>query len=236
MFRTLLDGLTDYEGLGDADVSDLLNDRMRACFAACGLGRLAIVDGTAVVNVRGALRDASAAVPTGISLGASCFRVASETFTAEGDGYAQLEGILAAYDLDGDGAHVWIVPDGFMASLSPVEEIWEADGGGYFSHESMCVLNTSARATRCTLEVFFEDEAMAPFTHSFSVAAHQSAHYRLDKLKDDDGEPLIPKDSPVSYKITSLDTPVVVQGSRILTSGRSSEFGSFGTAMGWTPQ
>ncbi len=236
MFRSLLAGLADYDGLPDAVASDLLNDRMRACFAACGLGRLAVADGSVVVNVRGARRDASASAPDGIALGASCFHVDPAAFTVDGDGYAQLDQVLVAYDLDGDGAHMWIVPDGFMASLSPVEEIWEADGGGYFSHESMCVLNTSDRATRCTLEVFFEDATVAPFTHQFSVAGRQSAHYRLDKLKGDDGEPLIPKDSPVSYKITSLDTPVVVQGSRILTSGRSSEFGSFGTAMAWTPQ
>ncbi len=236
MFRMLLDTLSDYDDLGDAVASDLANDRMRRCFAACGLGRLAAVDGAVVVTVRGALRGASASVPVGISLGSASFRVDRAAFAVDGDGYAQLVGILAAYDLDGDGAHVWIVPDGFLASLSPVEDIWEADGGGYFSHESMCVLNTSSRATRCTLEVFFEDESMPPFSHAFSVDAHQSAHYRLDRLKDDAGEPLIPKDSPVSYKITSLDTPVVVQGSRILTSGRSSEFGSFGTAMAWTPQ
>jgi len=206
-----------------------------ACFAACGLGRLAVSGDNIVINVRGTLREDSAATPPGVTLGASSIRVYAPALHVDGDGYDQLNAILAAYDLDGDGAHVWIIPDGFMASLSPVEEIWEGEGGGYFSHESMCVLNTSARPTRCTLEVFFEDPERDPFTHAFDVAAHQSSHYRLDKLKADDGSPLIPKDCPVSYKITSLDTPVVVQGSRILTSGRGSEFGSFGTAMGWTP-
>jgi hypothetical protein len=50
------------------------------------------------------------------------------------------------------------------------------------------------------------------------------------------GEPLIAKDAPVSYKITSLDSRIVVQGSRILTSGEDSIFASFGTVMAWCPQ
>jgi hypothetical protein len=58
----------------------------------------------------------------------------------------------------------------------------------------------------------------------------------LDKLKDVNGEPLIAKDAPVSYKITSLDSRIVVQGSRILTSGEDSIFASFGTVMAWCPQ
>lgn len=236
MFRMLLDGLADYDRCADDAKTDLLNDRMRACFAACGLGRLAVAGDAVVINVRGKRTDASTPMPAGVTPGTSSFHVDTSVFEPDGDGYAQLRAVLAAYDMDGDGAHVWIVPDGFMASLSPVEEIWEGEGGGYFSHESMCVLNTSARPTRCTLEVFFEDASRPPFTHAFDVAPHQSSHYRLDKLKDEDGSPLIPKDCPVSYKITSLDTPVVVQGSRILTSGRGSEFGSFGTAMAWTPQ
>ncbi|MEO2005786.1 MAG: sensory rhodopsin transducer [Candidatus Poribacteria bacterium] len=236
MFRMLLEGLADYAPCSDDAKTDLLNDHMHACFAACGLGRLAVAGDVVVVNVRGKRADASASMPAGVSAETSSFLVDTSAFELEGDGYDQLDDILAAYDRDGDGAFVWIIPDGFLASLSPVEKIWEGEGGGYFSHESICVLNTSARTTRCTLEVFSEEPTRPPFTHAFEVAPHQSSHYRLDKLKGDDGSPLIPKDCPVSYKITSLDTPVVVQGSRILTSGRGSEFGSFGTAMAWTPR
>ena len=61
-------------------------------------------------------------------------------------------------------------------------------------------------------------------------------HYRLDKLKAENDDPLIAKDQPTSYKITSLSAKVVVQGSRILTSGDHSEFASFGTVIAWTPQ
>jgi hypothetical protein len=147
-----------------------------------------------------------------------------------------LESALAAYVPEGDGAHVWIVPDGYMAALSPNEKRWARKGGGYFSHESMCVQNTSVRATRCELTVYFEAPGRKVLRHAFEVPAQRSIHLRLDKIPGMRGEPFIPKSTPVGYKIVSFDAPVVVQGSRILTSGKNSEFASFGTTMAWTPQ
>lgn len=138
------------------------------------------------------------------------------------------------YLFEGDGKYVWIIPDGFMASLTEVEKEREESGDGYFSHESVCVINTSDYNTRCKLEVFYEENPEENnFECEFEVRAKQSLHYRLDKLKDESRNPLIKKDLPVSYKITSLDARIVVQGSRILTSGKDSEFASFGTVMGW---
>ena len=143
---------------------------------------------------------------------------------------------LKSYSSDGDGAYVWVIPDGYMAALTPAEQEWEEHGGGYFSHESICISNTADIDTRCLLEVLYEDTAMENVSCEFDVPAHRSVHYRLDKLKDAKGEPLIAKDAPVSYKITSLDSRIVVQGSRILTSGEDSIFASFGTVMAWCPQ
>ncbi len=143
---------------------------------------------------------------------------------------------LKSYSSDGDGAYVWVIPDGYMAALTPAEQEWEEHGGGYFSHESICISNTADIDTRCLLEVLYEDTAMENVSCEFDVPAHRSVHYRLDKLKDVNGEPLIAKDAPVSYKITSLDSRIVVQGSRILTSGEDSIFASFGTVMAWCPQ
>ena len=143
---------------------------------------------------------------------------------------------LKCYSSDGDGAYVWIIPDGYMAALTPTEQEWEAHGGGYFSHESICISNTADKGTRCLLEVLYEDTALENVSCEFEVAAHRSVHYRLDQLKAANGEPLIAKDAPVSYKITSHDTRIVVQGSRILTSGENSTFASFGTVMAWCPQ
>jgi len=144
-----------------------------------------------------------------------------------------LEQALELYHFEGDGKYIWVVPDGFMASLTDIEKERERTEKGYFSHESICVLNTSDIDTKCKLEVFYEDNPEKNnFEYEFKVKAKQSLHYRLDKLKDN-GESLIRKDSPVSYKITSYGARVVVQGSRILTSGEKSEFASFGTVMGW---
>ena len=143
---------------------------------------------------------------------------------------------LKSYSSDGDGAYVWVIPDGYMAALTPAEQEWEEHGGGYFSHESICISNTADIDTRCLLEVLYEDTAMENVSCEFDVSAHRSVHYRLDKLKDAKGELLIAKDAPVSYKITSLDSRIVVQGSRILTSGEDSIFASFGTVIAWCPQ
>ena len=129
----------------------------------------------------------------------------------------------------------WLVVLLAMAGLSAVEKRWAREGGGYFSHEAICILNTGARATRCELTVYFE-AARAARRHIFTVPARRSIHLRLDKLRGPGGGLFIPKNAPVGYKLVSFDAPVVVQGSRILTSGRNSEFASFGTTMAWTPQ
>ncbi|HEY3319386.1 MAG TPA: sensory rhodopsin transducer [Planctomycetota bacterium] len=147
-----------------------------------------------------------------------------------------LAAVLSSIVPDGDGAYVWIVPDGYMAELSKNEKRWVKEGGGYFSHESMCVQNTGARLTRCEIFVYFEAPGQEVLRHSFEVPAHRSIHLRLDKIPGVDGQDFIPKSTPAGYKIVSYDAPVVVQGSRILTSGKDSEFASFGTTMAWTAQ
>ncbi|MBE7466201.1 MAG: hypothetical protein HS116_22220 [Planctomycetes bacterium] len=147
----------------------------------------------------------------------------------------ELARALAEFERFGDGAYVWIVPDGYMAALSEHEKRWDRDGGGYFSHESMCVQNTGRRATRCELFVYFEPAGREVLRHEFEIPAERSIHLRLDKLPARQGEPFVPKGVPVGYKIVSHQAPVVVQGSRILTSGKDSEFASFGTTMAWAP-
>ncbi len=153
-----------------------------------------------------------------------------------GDNPESVADALKSYTSDGDGAYVWVIPDGYMAGLTAAEQEWEQHGGGYFSHESICISNTADIDTCCVLDVLYEDTEIENVSCEFDVPAHRSVHYRLDKLKDANGEPLIAKDAPVSYKITSRDARIVVQGSRILTSGENSAFASFGTVMAWCPQ
>ena len=236
MFRRLHETIAEIDDLDFESQTLLLNDRMGDCLRSCGLGALAVVGHEQVViNVHGRLRAESDDVPSGVEPGRFTLSVDFRAFAVEGDGYAQLEELLRQFEMDGVGAYVWIVPDGYLAGLSAVEEVWAAEGGGYFSHESICVLNTGDRPTRCRLEVFYEDLARAEACTEFEVGARRSVHHRLDKLMDAGGEPFIAKDAPVSYRLTSVDSRVVVQTSRILTSGRGSEFASFGTSMAWAP-
>ena len=234
-FGQLLTTIQDYKraGISDLDtLTALLNDTFGSWLASQGVSRVAMLTAEQLcLNVRGTLDDPYHAD------GMACYsRFLVVSLDADHTDPAEIEKALTSYVSDGDGAYLWVVPDGYMAALTPAEQQWEAAGGGYFSHESICVSNTADRDTQCCLEVLYEDPALENVSCEFEVPAHRSVHYRLDKLTTETGEPLIVKDAPVSYKITSRDARVVVQGSRILTSGENSTFASFGTVMGWCPQ
>ena len=234
-FETLMNTINSYgrAGLVHLDtVTALLNNTFGDWLASQGVSRVDLLTPKYLwVSVQGELKQAHTV--SGIELHDRFFVVNRDEVHKNPEAIADA---LKCYSSDGDGAYVWIVPDGYMAALTPAEQEWEAHGGGYFSHESICISNTADNDTRCLLEVLYEDPALENVSCEFEVPAHRSVHYRLDKLKRKDGEPLIVKDAPVSYKITSRDTRVVVQGSRILTSGENSVFASFGTVMAWCPQ
>ncbi|RKU16583.1 hypothetical protein C6500_17405 [Candidatus Poribacteria bacterium] len=233
-FGQLLTTIQDYkQSILDLEtLTTLLNDTFGDWLASQGVSHLMMLgDNTLCLNVRGELKHTT--FVDGIKT-RSRFLVVS--LDKVNDNPEAIADALKSYSSDGDGAYVWVIPDGYMAALTPAEQDWEAHGGGYFSHESICISNTADRGTCCLLEVLYEDPALENVSCEFEVPAHRSVHYRLDQLKHENGEPLIAKDAPVSYKITSRDARVVVQGSRILTSGENSTFASFGTVMAWCPQ
>ncbi|MCY4567673.1 MAG: sensory rhodopsin transducer [Candidatus Poribacteria bacterium] len=234
-FETLMKTINNYGEAGLVDLNTLtalLNNAFGDWLASQGISRVDMVAPRYLwFTVQGELKQTHA-VP-GIKLYDRFFVVDRREIHENPKAIADA---LTYYSSDGDGAYVWIVPDGYMAALTPAEQGWEAHGGGYFSHESICISNTADRGTCCLLEVLYEDPALKNVSCEFEVPAHRSVHYRLDMLKTENGDPLIAKDAPVSYKITSRDTRVVVQGSRILTSGENSTFASFGTVMAWCPQ
>ncbi|MYB93061.1 hypothetical protein F4054_05985 [Candidatus Poribacteria bacterium] len=232
-FKTLLATIQDYKqaGISLETLTTLLNDAFGDWLASQGVSHLMMLgDNTVCLNVRGKLKHAHPA--SGIKFRSRFLVISLDEVEEEPETIAEA---LKSYTSDGDGAYVWIIPDGYMAALTPAEQEWEKHGGGYFSHESICISNTADIDTRCLLEVLYEDITLENVSCEFDVPAHRSVHYRLDKLMDEKGEPLIAKDAPVSYKITSRDARVVVQGSRILTSGENSAFASFGTVMAWCP-
>ena len=244
-FGTLLGTIRDYQNAGISNLetlTTLLNDAFGDWLASHGISHVVMLEEDRLcLNVAGALKGADSA--KGIDVGHSSqahiekhsrFLVVALDEVTENSG--AITDALKSYTSDGDGAYVWVIPDGYMAALTPAEQEWEEHGGGYFSHESICISNTADKNTCCLLEVLYEDPALENVSCEFEVHAHRSVHYRLDQLKDKNGEPLIAKDAPVSYKVTSRDTRIVVQGSRILTSGENSMFASFGTVMAWCPQ
>ena len=234
-FGTLLATIQDYKLVGVSNLetlSTLLNDTFGDWLASQGISHLMMLgDNTVCLNVRGELKHATSI--DGIRTHSRCLVISLDKVEENPEAITDA---LKAYTSDGDGSYVWVIPDGYMAALTPAEQAWEQHGGGYFSHESICISNTADIDTRCLLEVLYEDTALENVSCEFDVPAQRSVHYRLDKLKDANGAPLIAKDAPVSYKITSRDARVVVQGSRILTSGENSTFASFGTVMAWCPQ
>ena len=233
-FEQVLTTIEHYKqaGISLETLTTLLNDAFGDWLASQGVSHLMMLgDNTLCLNVRGELEHENAA--KGIRSYSRFLVISLDQVAEETEVIADA---LKCYSSDGDGAYVWVIPDGYMAALTPAEQEWEAHGGGYFSHESICISNTADRDTRCLLEVLYEDPALENVSCEFEVPAHRSVHYRLDKLKDGNDEPLIAKDAPVSYKITSRDARIVVQGSRILTSGENSAFASFGTVMAWCPQ
>ena len=233
-FGILFATLREYKHTGVSDpktLSVLLNDTFGDWLASQGVSHIEMLnDNRLYMNVMGQLKEHN---PTkGIQLFSRFLVVNIDEIQ---DDPETVGNALKSYTSEGDGAYVWIIPDGYMASLTATEEAWEQDGGGYFSHESICISNTADIDTQCLLEVLYEGTDMENVSCEFSVPAQRSVHYRLDKLKDSEGNPLIAKDAPVSYKITSRDARIVVQGSRILTSGEDSMFASFGTVMAWCP-
>ena len=234
-FGRLLGTIRDYQSAGISNfetLTTLLNDAFGDWLASQGVSHInMLAENRLCLNVKGELNQE---ISTNGIESYSRFLVVSLDEVV--DAPEAITDALKSYASDGDGAYVWVIPDGYMAALTPAEQEWEAHGGGYFSHESICISNTADRDTRCLLEVLYEDPSLENVSCKFAVSAHRSVHYRLDKLKDENGEPLIAKDAPVSYKVTSRDTRIVVQGSRILTSGENSAFASFGTVMAWCPQ
>lgn len=234
-FDVLLATIREYKQAGITNLetlTTLLNDTFGDWLKTQDISHLDMVDENKLcLNVTGHLKEHNPS--KGIQLFSRFLVISLDEGTANPEA---ITNALNSYSSDGDGAYVWIIPDGYMAGLTDAEQEWEQHGGGYFSHESICISNTADVNTSCLLEVLYEDTDMENVSCEFDVPAHRSVHYRLDKLKNANGDPLIAKDAPVSYKITSRDARIVVQGSRILTSGENSMFASFGTVMAWCPQ
>ncbi len=104
------------------------------------------------------------------------------------------------------GKKVWMIPDGFLHSVSLNDQV---------SHEAVCVLNTSEKDAMISLTLYFEDRE--PMTGFKAVCgAGRTHHIRLDRIVSEKGEK-IPRDTPYALLVESTE-PVVAQYSRLDTS------------------
>jgi hypothetical protein len=105
------------------------------------------------------------------------------------------------------GKRRWFVPDAYLPSRST---------GGFESHEAACLLNAGDTPARVKLLFFFEDrDPLGPV--DVHLGGRRTLHLRLDDPAALGGLEL-PRDVPYAYSVES-DVPVVVQHSRLDTSG-----------------
>ncbi|MBN1845750.1 MAG: hypothetical protein JW810_08715 [Sedimentisphaerales bacterium] len=112
----------------------------------------------------------------------------------------------------------WIIPDGF---LPPLREAESEDSPGYFSHESLCVLNANAQEARLTLTIYFEQRDPVVIT-DIPVGGRRSCHLRMERLRHN-GQVAIGRGEPYSLLVEST-LPVVVQLSRLDTTQSNMAF------------
>lgn len=105
----------------------------------------------------------------------------------------------------GEGARIWLVPDGYIPEAST----------GPRSHEAICVLNTSVRDAHLSIAFYFEDREPIKGVR-VDVPAERTRHVRTD-IPDHLGGAEVPRGVPYAVRVES-DVPVIVQHSRMDTS------------------
>ena len=114
------------------------------------------------------------------------------------------------------GKHHWFVPDAYLPAEST---------SGFASHEAACLLNAGDREARVRFTFYFEDrDPLGPV--ELVVGARRTWHVRLDD-PDSLGGVELPRGVPYAYAVES-DEPIVLQHSRLDTSGGYTLFTSLG--------
>lgn len=114
-----------------------------------------------------------------------------------------------------EGRRVWIVPDAYLPPLSPEDEAKKVGGQGYWSHESLCIVNTGPKPARVSLNFYFENRPAVKDIR-VTVGAERTWHIRFDKPELLGGF-RVPAGAPYALRVES-DVPVVVQHSRLDTT------------------
>jgi hypothetical protein len=102
------------------------------------------------------------------------------------------------------GAKTWAIAEGYLPTWSQGPEPEMA------SHETACMLNTSAADAHVRITIYFSDrDPIGPF--EVTVPAQRTLHLRFDDLRD-------PATIPRGVDFASLieaDRPIVVQHTRL---------------------
>lgn len=106
------------------------------------------------------------------------------------------------------GAKVWFIPDGYLAT--PV-----GDDPIYKNHEAICIINTTEQDAHLLLDLYFRDREPIRGV-ALTVPAERCYHVRMD-IPAEVGGAVIPFDTPYGARIRS-DVPVVVQYSRMYST------------------
>ena len=113
------------------------------------------------------------------------------------------------------GSLTWVVPDGY---LPEIPEGQSKGPTGYFSHESLCVLNTNDKGASLKLTIYFEDRPPVVIEKTI-VEAQRSKHLHMEKLMLD-GKAAIPRGCPYSVLVES-NIPIIAQMTRVDTTQKN---------------
>ena len=87
---------------------------------------------------------------------------------------------------------------------------------GIISHEAICVINTTERPLRVTINLYFTDRDMMK-DFFVEVAPKRTAHIRMDQIENSRGE-RVPRNVPYAAEVL-CDEEIPVQYSRLDNSG-----------------
>lgn len=104
-----------------------------------------------------------------------------------------------------DGAKLWFIPDGYLATPVGNDPV-------YKNHEAICVVNTTAQDAHLLLDFYFPDRDPVEGV-AVTIPAKRCYHVRMDDPAQLGGYQL-PYDVPYGARVRS-DVPVVVQYSRM---------------------
>jgi hypothetical protein len=122
------------------------------------------------------------------------------------------------------GKKIWVFPDAFL----PLEgEAYKTtNSGNQYSHESLCIVNSSSSIANLNIDFLYEDDDPIE-NYKTTIGIKRSLHLRLDQIEIK-GKKLL-REKPYSIILKS-DIKVVAQLSRLDTT---SQYNAFMTSLGW---